>query len=352
VTDLQIKDRDLVISTQGRSFWILDDLTTLHQMTDAVAKAKAHLFQPRDIYRVRGGGFDIPGGVLGQNPPGGVVIHYTLAEDLPADQELKLEILDASGAAVRSFSSKTPEVRASSPFAELFAAFFGGGPRTPPVKKGANRWVWDLGYPDGRTAPGTMMWGSIQGPPAPPGRYQVRMTLGDWTQTQAFEVKKDPRISATQSDLEEQFRLAIQVRDLFSRTHDSLKTVRSVRTQVNDLVSRLKDAKQADGVEPAAKAVTEKLTAIEQKLYQTRNESMQDPLNFQPMLDNRIANLYGIVLSTDARPTAVAYEHFEKLKGELEGYRNELDSVIAGEVSAFNQAVQAKNVAPVLIPSN
>jgi photosystem II stability/assembly factor-like uncharacterized protein len=352
VTDLQIKDRDLVISTQGRSFWILDDLTTLHQMTDAVAKAKAHLFQPRDVYRVRGGGFDIPGGVLGQNPPGGVVIHYTLAEELPADQELKLEILDASGATVRSFSSKTPEVRASSPFAELFAAFFGGGPRTPPVKKGANRWVWDLGYPDGRTAPGTMMWGSIQGPPAPPGRYQVRMTLADWTETQGFEVKKDPRIPATQADLEEQFRLAIQVRDLFTQTHDSLKTVRSVRTQVNDLVSRLKDAKQADGVEPAAKAVAEKLTAIEQKLYQTKNESMQDPLNFQPMLDNRIANLYGIVLSTDAKPTAVAYEHFEKLKGELEGYRKELDSVIASEVSAFNQAVQAKNVAPVLIPSN
>ncbi|HJS73939.1 MAG TPA: glycosyl hydrolase, partial [Vicinamibacteria bacterium] len=145
VTDLQIKDRDLVLSTQGRSFWILDDLTTLHQLTEEAVKSAHHLYQPRDVFRTRGGGFDIPSGTLGQNPPNGVVIHYSLAEALPEDQEMKIEVLDSSGATVRSFSSKTPEVRARSPFADLFAAFFGGGgPRTPPVKKGANRWVWDL----------------------------------------------------------------------------------------------------------------------------------------------------------------------------------------------------------------
>jgi hypothetical protein len=351
VTDLQIKEGDLVLSTQGRSFWILDDLTTLHQLSDESVKAAHHLYQPRDVFRTRGGGFDIPSGSLGQNPPSGVVIHYSLSEALPEDQEMKLEILDSSGATVRRFSSKTPEERARSPFADLFAAFFGGGaPRTPPVKKGANRWVWDLGYPDGRPAPDTIMWGSVQGPPAPPGRYSVKMTIGDWSETREFEVKKDPRISATQADLDEQFQLAVKVRDLFSESHDSLKTIRSVKSQVTDLTARLKEAKADEGVGDAAKALTEKLTGIEEKIYQTKNESMQDPLNFQPMLDNRIANLYGIVLSTDAKPTAVAHEHYQQLKSELEGYQRELESVLASELSAFNQTVSGKNLSPILVP--
>jgi photosystem II stability/assembly factor-like uncharacterized protein len=351
VTDLQIKDEDLVLSTQGRSFWVLDDLTPLHQLTSEIVKSAFHFYQPRDTYRVRGGGFDIPGGVLGQNPPGGVVLHYSLAQDLPADQELELEILDANGGVVRSFSSKTPEVRARSPFAELFAAFFGGGgPRTLPVKKGGNRWVWDLGYPDGRTAPDTTMWGSVQGPPAPPGRYQARMTAGSWTETREFEVKKDPRIPATQADLEEQFLLAVKVRDLFSESHDALKKIRNVKSQVDGLTARLKEIKAAEGVEEAAKALNEKLTAVEQKIYQTKNESMQDPLNFQPMLDNRIANLYGIVLSTDAKPTAVAHEHYEALRTELESYERDLEGVLASELAQFNQAVAAKNVSPVIVP--
>ncbi|HEY7697776.1 MAG TPA: glycosyl hydrolase, partial [Vicinamibacteria bacterium] len=351
VTDVQIKDKDLVVATQGRSFWILDDLTPLHQLTAETVKSAYHLYQPGEAVRVRGGGFDIPSGALGQNPPGGVILTYSLAQDLPADQELKLEILDASGATVRTFSSKTPEERARSPFADLFAAFFGGGaPRTLPAKKGANRWVWDLGYPDGRPAPNTLMWGSIQGPPAPPGRYQARLTAGDFHETREFEVKKDPRIPATQADLEEQFQLALKVRDLFSESHDSLRKIRSVKSQVEELTARLKEAKAAEGVDEAAKALTEKLTTIEQKIYQTKNESMQDPLNFQPMLDNRIANLYGIVLSTDAKPTAVAHEYYEGLKTELQGYERELEGVLASELSAFNQVVSGKNISPVIVP--
>jgi hypothetical protein len=105
-------------------------------------------------------------------------------------------------------------------------------------------------------------------------------------------------------------------------------------------------------VDEAAKALTGKLTAIEQKIYQTKNESMQDPLNFQPMLDNRIANLYGIVLSTDAKPTAVAHEHYEALKTELQGYEQELEGVMASELSAFNQVVSGKNIPPVMVPGS
>lgn len=349
VTDLQIRDQDLVLSTQGRSFWILDDLTPLHQLTDDVTQASQHLLKPRDAYRIRGGGFDIPSGPQGKNPPGGAVIYYTLAEELPEDQEMTLEILDATGDLVRTFSSKTPEKRAPNLFAEFFG--FGGAAGMPPVKKGLNRWVWDLGYPDGRPAPNTSMWGAISGPPAPPGNYQVRMTIGDWTATETFAVKKDPRVDATEADLQEQFRLAIEVRDLFSESHEALIKIRSVRDQVEDLVERLGAAEQAEGLDETKAALTDALTAVEKKIYQTQNQAMQDPLNFQPMLDNRIANLYGILLTAEAKPTAASHAHYEDLKAELAGYQGELDAALANELVAFQDAVAAKGAPPVIVPT-
>ncbi|HSF17627.1 MAG TPA: glycosyl hydrolase [Vicinamibacteria bacterium] len=349
VTDLQIKDQDLVLSTQGRSFWILDDLTPLHQLTEEVAQARYHLLKPRDAYRIRGGGFDIPAGPQGKNPPAGAVIYYTLSEDLPEDEELTLEILDASGEVVRTFSSKTPEKRARNLFAELFG--FADAAKTPPAKKGLNRWTWDLGYPDGHAAPDTIMWGAITGPPAPPGRYQVRMAVSGWSATEAFEVRKDPRLEATEADLEEQFRLAVDVRDLFSESHDALIKTRSVRDQVEELVGRLKAAERAEGLDETATALTDALSSIEEKIYQTKNESMQDPLNFQPKLDNRIANLYGIILSAEAKPTAAAREHYESLKMELAGVQQELDAVLANELVRFQETVASKGVGPVIVPT-
>ena len=346
VTDLQIKDGDLVLSTQGRSFWILDDVTPLHELTEESQAAAYHLFEPRTAYRIRGGGFDIPAGPLGKNPPKGALIYYTLAEDLPEDQEMTLEILDASGDVVRTFSSKTPEKRARN----LFAEFFGSpdGPELPAAKKGLNRWVWDLGYPDGRTAPGTLMWGAITGPPAPPGRYQVRMSVGDWSATESFDVEKDPRVDATENDLQEQFRLAIELRDLFSESHDALLKIRDIRDQVEGLLDRLKAADRVEELD--AEPLIAALTAVEEKIYQTKNESMQDPLNFQPKLDNRIANLYGIVLSAEAKPTDAARAHAGRLKTELDGYLKELDDVIATDLAAFRDAVAAKSIPAVIVP--
>ncbi|MFQ5789837.1 MAG: glycosyl hydrolase [Acidobacteriota bacterium] len=346
ITDLQVKEKDLVVATQGRAFWILDDLTPLHQLTDEVARSGKHLFRPRDAYRLAAGGFEIPSPVLGKNAPSGAIIHYYLAEEL--EGEVKVEILDASGKVVRSLSSQEPEEAAPN----IFAAFFGGGgpPRTIPAKKGMNRWVWDLRYPDARMVEEAIIWGSGAGPKAVPGSYQVRLRVGEWSKTESFQVKRDPRLETTLREYQEQFDLAIRVRDLLSEAHDGVKAIREVRTQVQDLAERLKKAGHGEGVDEAAEAVTEKLTATEEKLFQTKNESLQDPLNFQPMLDNQVAGLYGAITGADVGPTDGSYQRYDDLKKELAAHRNDLNRVLETELAAFNSLVQSKNVGPVIVP--
>jgi photosystem II stability/assembly factor-like uncharacterized protein len=346
VTDLMVKDRDLVLSTQGRGFWILDDLTPLYELTEEVKGKESHLFTPRGAARMEGGGFSIPVPTMGQNPPRGAVIHYYL-KDEPKD-EIKLEILDGSGGVIRALSSKTPEEKAP----DLFAAFFGGAADAGllPAKKGANRWVWDLRYPDAKVAKGSIFWGSAAGPEAVPGSYQVRLTVAGRSETRSFEVKGDPRLAATADDYRKQFDLAMAVRDAISGTYDAVKRIRSVRDQVNGVVARLKEAGSGDGAEGQAKPLVEKLTAIEEKLYQTKNEGMQDPLNFQPMLDNQLVGLYNVITSADARPTDGSYERFEELEKELEAHRSELDRVLETELSSFNSFVAGKSVGAVIVP--
>ena len=131
----------------------------------------------------------------------------------------------------------------------------------------------------------------------------------------------------------------------------ALIKIRSVRDQVEDLVERLSAAEQAEGLDETKTALTDALTAVEKKIYQTQNQAMQDPLNFQPMLDNRIANLYGILLTAEAKPTAASHAHYENLKTELAGYQAELLAALANELVAFQDAVAAKGAPPVIVPT-
>jgi photosystem II stability/assembly factor-like uncharacterized protein len=303
ITDMQVKDGDLVVATQGRSFWILDDLTPLQQLTPEVAAAKAHLFTPREAYRMGRSGFSRERSGIGENPPNGAVIHYYF-EEAP-EEEVTLEILDEAGDVVRSFSSTDEEK-------EEPASFFDEESKEKvATETGMNRFVWDLRYPDAELAEGAIVWGTRRGPKAVPGQYQVRITAGEWTDTRAFGVKKDPRLATTEGDFQEQFDLAMKIRDLLVDSHQAIKQIREIREQVEDLAERSNEAGQSEKIEEAAEDVVEKLTAIEEKLNQTKSESNQDPLNFPPMLDNQIIYLYGIVAGSEARPTGGSYVRYE-----------------------------------------
>jgi photosystem II stability/assembly factor-like uncharacterized protein len=371
VTDLQVKGDDLVVATQGRSLWVLDHLAPLHQIAgrlaegradstgltlDAVAGDGIHLYDPEDPYRMPGGGIFASlfgSGRAGQNPTAGAVLYYVLPEELGEDRELTLEILGPPGQddrVIRSFSSTTPERQAPSPFARFFPQFAGG--RTLPAEEGMNRWVWDLRHPDARLVDDAVLWGGANGPEVSPGTYRARLTLGDASRTVSFDVLPDPRLETTPADYEAQEELALDVLGKLNETHDAIRTIRSVREQVNGLVARLKEGgHDVEELREAAAAVTEPLGELEQELTQTKSRSTQDPLNFPPKLDNQYVYLLGVVTDTDAGPTDGSHTRFEDLNARLAGHRAELERILETELAAFEEMARQAGAAPVIVPA-
>ena len=337
ITDLVIKENDLVVATQGRSFWVLDDLTPLHQWQPKISEQQLHLYEPRAAYRLPGGGGGPDGEgeraskTDGQNPPAGVVMFFNLKEPPAKDAESNLEILDASGAVVRRFSSKTE------PPGQKF---------TP--KAGMNRFTWDLRYTDSESFPGMVIWGGLSGPKAAPGSYRARLTVADQTQTATFEVKPDPRTSATPTDFREQLQFLLAVRDKVTEIHRAIKQIRDLREQLSNLSKRLKDNKEANAVLEASKDINKKITAIEETLYQTKAKSSQDVLNYPIRLNNKLVSLAGIVGVGDYGPTDQALQVFEELTKQTDAEVTKLRAV-AEDVSRLNALLAAQKVPGVII---
>jgi len=295
VTDLKIYRNDLVVATQGRSFWILDDVTPLRQLTSQVASAPAHLFTPRDTYRMEmAGRFGIAPSRAGDNPPRGALIFYAFAE-APA-QEVTLEVLDAGQQVVRAFSS------------------LGRGGDRVGAKAGMNRFVWDLRHPGVNVPENIILRG---GPPAGamavPGTYQVRLSSGGWSQTQAFQVLQDPRIHATAADLLAQRDLQNRINGRIRDTYDAVERIRALKTQL-----RNRAREGDDQVKRAAAALEGRLTEVEGELLNLQFRSEKDPLNFEPKLDNLLAYLSNLVGEGDGRPTAAMVAVFGDLDARLE----------------------------------
>ncbi|HEY8459827.1 MAG TPA: glycosyl hydrolase, partial [Blastocatellia bacterium] len=342
ITDIAVhkRDKDLVIATQGRSFWIMDDLPVLHQWKDAIAQADAHLFKPEEAYRTPGGGFRIPSSApIGENPPAGASIWYYLKEKPKGD--VTIEILEANGKSVKKFSSKeTPEAEAGGG-----GGRFRRGPTRVPAEKGLNRFAWDLRYADAKTFPGMILWaGNVSGPQAVPGSYQVKLTVDGKTLTESFEVRKDPRVSTTQEEFQKQFDLLTKIRDKFSETSEAIIAIRDVRKQVQDYAARIKDQPNSQPITDAAKALSAKLTAIEEELYQTKNQSNQDPLNYPIKLNNKLAALAGSIARADAPPTAQQVAVYEDLTGRINAQLEKLKQVMNADVPAFNKLARDRNV--------
>jgi hypothetical protein len=325
-------------------------MTVLHQMADA-AKADAYLFKPEDAYRMPGGGAQLPRVTAsGQNPPAGAVIYYYLKEKPKGD--LTLEILDAAGKSVKKFTSKAPEGQATPAPTGGDEGFFGGGggASRPPVEAGLNRFVWNFRYPDAMRFPGLIMWaGDTSGPRVVPGAYQVRLTVGDKTLTQSFEVKKDPRLDTTPEDFAKQFELLTKIRDKVNEMHDAILKIRDVRKQVDDVTGRVKDQTGGKTIADAAKTLKTNLTAIEEELYQTKNQSSQDPLNYPIRLNNKLAALTGVVGSADAAPTAQSYAVYDDLVKQIDAQLAKLDQVMKTELPAFNKLVHDQDIPAVVV---
>ncbi|HEX9704547.1 MAG TPA: glycosyl hydrolase, partial [Gemmatimonadales bacterium] len=334
IHDLAVKDHDLIAATHGRSFWVLDDLTPLHQLTDAAARASRYLYKPRDVWRMQGGfgggGGGAPGRIegVGQNPPNGAVMHFYFRQQ--PEGEVRLEVLDARDSVIRRFSTRPP-----------------AGGDSLRVEVGMNRFVWNLRYPEASRFPGMIFWaGGTQGPVAVPGTYKVRLTVGDWSETRPFDLKKDPRLAVTQEDLQAQFDFLIRIRDKVSAANDAVRRIREIKEQIkvaSDRARQLAGGVGAD-VTRQADSLTNRLSAIESEIYQVRNRSNQDPLNYPIRLNNKLAALTGVVSSADARPTDQSVRVFDELAAALQVQLDRLKAVVDADVPAFNRLVREKDV--------
>jgi len=249
-----------------------------------------------------------------------------------------LEFLDSSGKLVKKFSShEQPEPAAPSEEGE---GFFMPPPARLPAQAGMNRFVWNLRYADATTFPGLIMWaGSVTGPRVSPGSYQVRLTVDGKSQTQPFEVKKDPRLQTTPEDYAKQLSLSLQLRDKLSETNEGVIKIRELRKQLDEYAKR-SDQRVAD----AAQALAKKLTAVEEDLYQTRNHASEDPLNYPIKLNNKLAHVLGVVQSSDDPPTAQSYMVYEDLATRTNGVLKTLNGLLTTDLAAFNKLVRDANV--------
>jgi photosystem II stability/assembly factor-like uncharacterized protein len=393
VHDMTIKEGDLIAATHARGFYVVDDLSALRQLSPAIIAKGAHLYKPRDAYRIDwGGGFGGGGGGAGPrgaNPPSGATIYYQLDK---ANQVVTLDFLDAQGKLIRSFTSNPDSLtladslrgdqrkaarRDSLTRAGLSADSVekllaappgegvevggggggaeggpGGGPRPPrvPNKAGLNAFSWNLRYPDAVRFENLIMWSAnTTGPIAPPGTYQVRMRVGGATQAQSFVVKKDPRSASTLADYQEQFRFLVKVRDTVSAANNAVRTVRNVRFQVDDRTAKIAGKPQETEFKQLATQMMEKLSSEESEIYQVRNQSNQDPLNYPIKLNNKIAALAGVA-SGEYRPTKQVYAVFDSLTQALRVRLTTVKSSLDESLPKINALLKAAGLEPI-VPS-
>ncbi|MGD2217333.1 MAG: hypothetical protein PVJ64_11265 [Gemmatimonadales bacterium] len=332
VTDIKVYRQDLALSTMGRSFWILHDISPLHELDRRVASAPVHLFQPRAAYRMRYSSFG-RGAAAPEYPAAGAVIDYYLAEE-PAGA-VKLEILDAGGDVIRNFTSEGPARR--EPAQPEFMRFgFAGGTRLE-VAAGMHRFTWDLRYAGIRDLESGR---SGRGPRAAPGTYQARLSVGDWSETRSFQVLIDPRVAAdgvTQEDLEEQ--LAFNLR-LLELTGEARRTARRVGSLHQELAG-LSEKTAHQGVLRRAESLDDRLAAIE-SLFVTSEEGRYP----QPMLLDQLRYLGSMTDRADQKLGADAYTRFDELKAELAGHQAAIERLLETELAELNTLLESQGLAP------
>ncbi|HEV8217420.1 MAG TPA: glycosyl hydrolase, partial [Gemmatimonadaceae bacterium] len=221
-----------------------------------------------------------------------------------------------------------------------------GGNQNPGRVAGLNTFTWDQQYAPPVTFPNMILWGgATNGPSAPPGRYTVRLVADGKTVTQPLVVKRHPLHDASDADLQAQFALAIQLRDKVSEANNAVIQIRDVNRQVADRLSKSQDVQ----LQGTGKKLTTDLGAVEEAVYQVRNQSGQDPLNFPIKINNRLASLLGVVSRADAKPIASAYPIFNDLKGELKVQTDRLQEILTKQLPVFNAEARRLGLEPVVV---
>ena len=352
VHDLIIQENDLVVATHGRAFWVLDDVTPLRQYSDDLAQKDAFLYAPATAWRIQAGAKageeHHPSKRTGQNPPAGAMIYYFLKDAPKSDAETKIEILDASGKVIRSYSSQEYE-----PLEEPLEPDAKAQEKELKPEAGLNRFVWDLRYEEAHRVPGYYLWeygSGAHGPVAVPGNYQVKLTVNGKTLTAPFEVKLDPRVKVSQTDLEQQFSLLLQTRDELNRVYDTVNQIQDVRSQLSGLKRRLPENSGAKSIAAAADDLEKKLVAVREELINLTISADEDSLAYPPQLDARLAYLAMDVGTADSAPTEAEQRQFEKLKRESGELISRWEDLQRRDLAAFQKLAAEGSLSTVVVP--
>ena len=347
VHDLVVKDNDLVVATHGRAFWILDDVTPLRQFAESVAAEDMHLYQPATAYRIHTGEGPLHNVFNGKNPPNGALIYYYFKK--APKEGVKIEILDAGGSVIRGYSSKRTE-----PLEEPLDPDDKKPEKQIKVEDGLNRFVWDLHYDEAHRVPGYYLWEygeGAHGPLAVPGKYQVRLTANGQSQTASFEMKIDPRVTVSQSDLEKQFKLQMDVREQLNRVYDAVNQIQDVREQLDGLKKRVGPADSSKALLDGMGTLDAKLIAVRDPLINFQISASEDSLAYMPGIDGKLAFLSMAVAGfADSAPTEAEYQEFDKLKKQTDELLAHWEQVQKVDIGNFQKLAAEQNVHPIYVP--
>ena len=341
IRDLEVKDNDLVVATHGRSFWIIDDLTPLHQLNEYNHDDDAILFKPDLSYRMaQSGGWNRPNNLLsGQNHPNGVIINYYIKE-LQEDDYLRIDIENKDGSIIRSFTNNQDKysqvgnndksIMVGNPVLsnpnDIDNALSSDNLESLSPKNGGNRLIWDMRYPGFKSFEGMVLYSSPNvGPKATPGKYNIKMTYNDMVFQEEFEIVKDPRVKISQADYQDQLEFLIDVRDEVSKANQQIIDIRRIKNNMSFILDKTQDNNE---LQEMINKYLDDISVVENNIHMTKNQSRQDPLNFGIRINNRIAFLLADSQRGDYPPTDQSKEFFSQVKEELDIEVTNLKSII------------------------
>lgn len=328
ITDLAVKDDNLIAATQGRSFWIIDDLTPLHQLNNDLTAGDIFLYKPKDSYRM-GGGRGATSKTQGQNHNGGVIVNFFVKDTLKKDT-ISLSFYDTQKKLIKKFSTHPDKEKKE----EVLK-----------VAPGANQFNWDMMYSGAEDFDGMILWwASLNGPMALPGNYTVELTKNTISTSKDFTILKDPRTEATIEDMQAQFDFIVEVRDKLTEIHKAIKNIRKVKGQITQLKKSVKDKEQHKELIDFADDISKRVSEIENNLYQTKNRSNQDPLNFPIKLNNKLGHLNSLTSMGNFKPTDQAIAFKDEVTKEIDAELSKVYSIFEKDVKELNQKVKDSGI--------
>lgn len=341
ITDLQIRRNDLVAATQGRGFWILDDLSPIQQINDEVADSENYLFKPGGGYMVDGS--QSAGKNQGTNPPHGAMIYYNFKETPDTSANVvRLDILNDEGKVIRTYAEGNDE-----PFDMQNSS--GDEAEGLDLKEGMNRLVWNYRRSDMTTVPEYFVFGSTQGYEVAPGNYTARLTVGDWTSEKSFELKADPRVEHNQSEISNKQEVLAEAFDSADEIHSSINRMLDIREQVSGVVEAMEKSNNSNQeLLDQGKELKKKITDWIETMIQPNSKTFQDVINFPNKLNAQFLYLYDIVDSNNPPVTQGSIDRLNDLQDMWQKRKSAMNGIINRDVASFNSNIQKQQVPAVI----